>query len=374
MKSIYRNSLILLFALIFCILFIMRIKRIDGSELGVKVSWSGVNPQPLHSGLTLYCPLLTKIYVANIGQQRFVMNNQPSSEEKHAHGREKDEFIVRSVDNQDMTLSVEVLWRRDPSKVIHQQSICNVDNDELFTENVIRQPVRNLVKNHLTVMKAIDAYSGVMHVKAQQDITEEIKADPELVRSGVIIDGFLLEVKLDDAYTTPIKNRQVAIQEQTAYVEQTKAAEAKALKAKADAQADLNTQVVAAQRDKEIAILKAQQQQETIILQAEGDKQRVILAGEASKAAAENEAAAIVAKGTATATSAKLLYSAYESVGGRTFASIEIAKQMAQAYSGVKGFVPESMKINVLAESFQKGVGLVIDGATEPNLTSKPSR
>ncbi len=344
------------------VMFVVRLKHIDAHQRGVKVSWSGIVEEPVQPGVAIYCPFMTNLYIADVGQQRFVMNNLPASIEKAARGREKDEFIVRSSDNQDMTLSVEVLWHRDPLKVVEQQKFCNVENDELFTENILRQPVRNTVKNKLTEMKAIDAYSGSEHVKAQIDIELRLKHDPELVRNGCIIDSFLIEVRLDNDYTAPIKQRQVAIQEQLAYVEKTKAAEAKALQAKADAQADYNTQVVAAERDKQIAVTKAQQLNESAILAAEAAKQQVILEGEGKKASAENEAAAILAVGKAQAESSKLLYTAYESSGGKTFASIEIAKQMAVAYSGVKGFIPEKMTVNTFAESFQKGVGVVIGG------------
>lgn len=347
--------------LIIISLFVVRGKHIGANERGVKVSVSGLQQEALQPGLTFYCPALTSVFVADIGQQRFVMNNDSSANEKHATGREKDASVIKSSDNQDMTVSVEVLWHRDEKKVVHQQEIMPVDNDEAFAEKVLRQPIFTETKNHLTAMTAIAAYSGKEHVEAQAAIEKTLKELPEFAQKGVIIDRFLLEVKLDDAYTRPIKERQVAIQEQSAYVEKTKASEAKALQAKADAQADFNTQVVAAERDKQVAVTKAQQLSESAILAAEGEKQKVILAGEGAKEAAENEAAAILAKGKAEAEAAKLRYSAYDSVGGRTYASVQIAEQMAAAYSGVKGFIPEGMKINVLSESFQKGVGLIID-------------
>lgn len=363
MRKLAIGAIASLVVILLLLLFVVRFKHIDAHETGVYVGWSGLDPKPVYTGMAVYCPFKTSLYVANTGQQRFVMNNESSKVEKHALGREKDDFKIVSTDNQDMTVSVQVMWHRDPAKVPLQQSRGPVDKDELFVETVLRQPTQNAVKSVLTNMKAIEAYSGPEHMKAQLEIEKILRTHPELVELGVIIDSFLIEVKLDPEYTAPIKQRQVAIQEQLAYVEKIKAAEKKAEQAKADAQADFNTQVVAAERDKQVAVTKAQQLSESAILQAEGEKQKVILEGEAKKAAAENEAAAILAKGTAEAAAAKLLYASYDSVGGQTFARIKVAEQMAAAYSGVRGFIPEKMTISTFADSFQKGIGIVVDPA-----------
>lgn len=367
-------------ALVGCIMLILlisgfgvRYKHIDANERGVKVKQSGVDSDPVQPGLRFYCPFLTKMYVANVGQQRFVMNNESSTDDKVAHGRPKDEHVFRSSDNQDMHVTVAVQWHRDPTKVVEQQSLVgDVSNDDYFVEVVLRQPVMFQTKNALTVLKAIDAYSGPAHVKAQNDIFEALKTDSELQRKGCIVDTYLVEIALDDAYTQPIKDRQTAIQQTLAYNEQTIASNAKALKAKADAQADLNTVVVAADRDKQVAILHAEQEKQKTVLEAEASNQQVVLAAEAAKQqvvlaaegeklGAQNRADAILAVGQANAAAQKLQYSAYAAPGADVFAKIQIAKSMADAYAGVKGWIPEHMSINTVASDFQKSISLIVD-------------
>lgn len=349
---------------VFLFVFVIRFKKIDGNERGVKVGMSGVVQEPIEPGLRSYCPFTTNFVIANIGQQRFVMNNDPGTNEKVAQGRDNDENEIRSSDNQDMYVSIEILWYRDPSKVVVQHmQVGDVSNDAEFVEKVLRQPAFTYTKNALTVMKAIDAYSGQKHVEVQEQIKQALKNDPSLVEKGCVVQDFLLRVRLDGKYTEPIKNRQIAIQEQLALVEQTKAEDAKALRAKAAAQADYNTKVVEAERAKQVAILMAEQEQQRVVLAADAAKQQVVLAAQGEKEAGQNRAEAILAVGRANAEAAKLQYAAFSAPGAETFAKIEIAKSLANAYKGVQGWIPENMTINALGENFTKGVGVVVNPA-----------
>jgi len=340
--------------------FIVRFKHVDANERGVKVGINGLVEQPIQPGVSFYCPLTTKFFVANVGQQRFVMDNTPSNIEKVAQGREKDQQVFRSKDNQDMYVEVAVQWHRDPSKVVKQQSeVGNVENDEYFVETVLRQPVMTATKNTLTVLTAIEAYSGAEHVKAQEDILKALQENKTLQEKGCVVDSYIVEVKLDDAYTKPIKDRQTAMQQRLAYDEQKLAADSNALKAKAEAQADLNTQVVGAERDKQIAVLRAEQEKQKVVLVAQGEKE-----------AAQNRADAILAIGKANAEAERLKYSAYSTPGAETFAKLEMSKQLSVAYSGVKGYVPEKMTINTFSETFLSAV----NGLVAPPQVAAPTR
>lgn len=84
-------------------------------------------------------------------------------------------------------------------------------------------------------------------------------------------------------YSSLGEPRQVAMMREQRAVQEEKAAQAEALKAKAVAQADLNKAVVEAERDKQVAVLKAEAENEKVILQAEAEKQKVVLAAEAKK-------------------------------------------------------------------------------------------
>jgi len=359
------------------VLFFVRFKVIDGHERGVLVGMNGVSSTPLQPGIQWYVPITTALRIADVGQQRFVMNND-GSESAGAHkglqGRAKDELILKSKDNQNVHVSCALLWHRDPTKVCEQQKVIgNVDDDSSFSELVIRQPLLTIIKNNVTIIDALEAYSGEKHVALQKSIEAALKSSEcEYTSKGVIVDSFVLDIGFDNEFIKPIVERQIAIQQQTTYKQQQTAAEAKALVAKAEAQAAMNQQVVAAEGVKQVAILQAEQENQKVILQAkaaaqqvtlaaEAAKQQVVLAAEGEKQAAQNKADAVLAEGTAKAAAQKLQYSAYAAPGAEVYARIQIAESLAKAYSGVRGFIPEKMTLSTFSDSFQKGVGVMVN-------------
>lgn len=231
----------------------------------------------------------------------------------------------------------------------------------------------NIVKNQATLRTALEAYSGEGLVKLQQDILKDLQSDHEL-NAYIRIDSFVIEhIGLDAKYTSEIVARQVAVQERLKNIEQTKAAEAAADKAKALAQADYEKQIVEAKRDKEKGILSAEQaaQQKVlaaeadakqVALQAEAEKNRNVLIAQGEREAAENRAKAILALGQAEAEAKKLQLSAYAVPGADAFVKIQVATQMAEAFKNIKGYLPENMSVNLLSDQYTKGVNLLVSG------------
>lgn len=345
--------------------------RIKGNEVGVRETWSGVDGNIIQPSTTICFTPSTVIYHYDVASQVFVMNDGGNSES--GKGRDADSYLVQSKDQQDMHISLSVQWRLDPAKVIdiHKNYHAHTDNADqnIIEERLIRPYVMLIVKNHATKMNAIQAYSGEGLVQLQSEIqTDLVNSSSELRQQGVIVENFVIEkIVLDSKYVEQIKARQIAQMQQSRAVEETKAAEADALKAKAVAQADLNTQVVGAQRDKEIALLKAQQESEAktiaakaakeqMVLAAEGDAQRTKIQADAERAAAEARAASIVALGTAKAEEQRLLFSAYSANGVENFVRIEASKNLAVAFSGIKGYLPHDMKINLLTGDFNDAI------------------
>jgi regulator of protease activity HflC (stomatin/prohibitin superfamily) len=346
------------------------IHTVHGNEIGVKETWSGgVDPTPLQPKTYFLFPGYSqKVTNYDASATVFVMNNNPPEQEKVAVGRDADAYKVQSADNQDMTISSQTRWRIDPEKIIylHKQYRENIE------EKLIRGEVMKAIKNHATAMKAIDAYSGAGMVRLQQDIEKDLQ-EPEghLRSSGVIVENFTIEdILLDPAYVGEIKLRQVATQRQLRAVEETKAAEADALKAQAESKADLNRKVVEAERDKQVAVLKAEQEAKRVELAAAADASKVKIAALAEKEAAIAQAEAKRALGSAEAEATKLKLSAYAVPGADAFVEIEVAKSMAEAFKGIQGYLPSDMKINLLSQSFVESVkGLVRPTTVQVNTT-----
>lgn len=348
------------------------VETVGGNEVGVMETWSeGVITEPVLPK-TYFLFISEKLYKYDTSTQVFVMNDLPPSRgdtKDITRGRDMDAYLVQSAEGQNMHISLNLQWRLDPTKIvdIHKTVRSAVE------EKLIRPVIMRVVKDEATKRTAIEAYSGSGLVKLQQDIQSRlVEAKGELADRGVIVENFVIEgIRLDAKYISEITEKQVAVQRKLKADEQTKAAEAEALKAKAEAQADLQKQVVAAERDKQVGILGAEQKARQAVLAAEADKQKTVLAAEAEKqkqilVATGNRdaevlrAEAILAVGKSQAEASKLQYSAFETPGAKSYTTIKIAESLAIAHQNVKGYLPQDMTVFTLGNNFMEAVNRVV--------------
>lgn len=362
------------------------VETIRGNEMGVMEDWKlGVMPQALPTKMYFINRYTQSIYHYDMSSQIFVMNDMTHGEK--GKGRDKDAYLVQSSDRQDMHVNLNVRWRIDPTRLVSlhttYHAYMGTREEDILEEKLIRPAIMFIVKNHVTKMKAMDAYSGDGLVALQAGIEKEL-ANPEgdLRHQGIIVDNFVIEkIGLDPNYTLEIKASQIAQQKKIRADEETKAADAEALKAKAVAQSDLNRAVVEAERDKQVAILKAQQlaaaqveaakaSKEQTVLAAEASAQQVKLAANAEKEAAEARASAIKALGEANAAAKKLEFSSYSAPGAEIYAQIQIAQSMGNSFSGIQGYLPQGMNINLLSDNFLSAVRSVMSPTNRTTTTS----
>ena len=352
---------------------VVKVRTIDGDEMAVLEDWNGVRKEPIGPGTYFFVmnPLTdgqVSVYPYKTGMQLYVMNDKDNGEEI-AEGRIADAYVVQSSDQQDMRISMRMQWKRRPDKLVnlHMNSRKNVE------ENIIRTPFLNIVKNQATLRTALDAYSGPGLVSLQDDILKNLRTSKELNDYIEVVEFVIEHIGLNKEYTDQIVARQVAVQERLKNIEQTKAAEAAAEKAKAVAQADYEKTLVEARRDKEKGILdaeriaqqnvlRAEADAKQVALQAEAEKNRNVLIAQGEREAAENRAEAILALGQAEAEAKKLQLSAYAVPGADAFVKIEVAKSFATGVQNVKGYLPEKMSVNLLADQFEKGVNILVNG------------
>jgi regulator of protease activity HflC (stomatin/prohibitin superfamily) len=365
------------------------ITPIHGNEVGVKETWfHGVEKDPLLPYTYFVLPW-ERVTPYTTSVRVFVMNDKSTNRGTDAQvdvGRENDVYAVSSKDNQEMKMSLQVLWRLDPTKVVDLHKTVGHDN---IADKILRPILLRVVKDNATTREAINAYSGEGLVKLQQDIEKSLNDETgELRQHGVIIDNFVIEhLGLDPDFLREITLRQVATQKKLRADAEEKAAQADALKAKAVARADYEKQVVEAERDKAVKVLAAEATNEQSILAAEAEAKKVTLAAEADakkvalsaeaeakkvvisaqakKDAGELEAAGILAVGKATAEAEKLKFSAYGATGAEVYARIEVAKSLAMAFGNIKGYLPENMQIITLGDNFLKSVENVVSAGTK---------
>jgi len=382
------NQLIIICTLVVTILMTLisfEFVTIKGNELGVKETWSGgVSDEILQPKTHVVSRWTTDIIKYDASSQVFVMNDKGNLDESGV-GRTKDAYLVQSAEGQDMKISLNLRWRLDPAKLvsIHKTVRQNME------EKIIRPVVMRVVKDEATRKRAIDAYSGEGLVELQSNIQNALSGSgegKELSERGIIVENFVIEhIELDPKYIEEIKGKQIATQKTLRAAEEQKAADAEALVAKAKAQVDYNTKLVAqqllatnmviqAQADNERVIIAARAQQQQLQIEAEGQKQKLTLEAEGKKAAMLEEAEGILALGKAKAESQELLLKAYAVPGSDNWVKTQIAESTAKAFSGIRGYIPEKMTINTFADNFAKAVD-VATGNTVVNIpTSTPNQ
>jgi len=363
MKKVTFVAVAIVFAIVTIIaVSLISFKTVEGGSLGVKETWGqGVVNEVLQpKNYPLW--FTEKIYTYDA---RLLVYELP-------------DYTIKSSDNQEMTIRSKVQWRRDPSKLVQHHRMFKQNAEQ----NAINPAMIGAILRHATEYKALDAYSGDGLNRMQKDIGEDLMSNQELKNDGILIESYIIEYNhLKPEYLEMINTRQLALLKQSAAIEQQKAAEAQALVAKAEAQQNLNKAVVEAQRDKEVMILAAQAQQEKQILAAKGQQQQLTIEAEGAKAKliAEAEgkkqamlatAEGTLAMGKAEAAAKRAMLEAYAVQGSEAWVRTEVAKSLASAFSNIKGYIPEKMSLNVLADSFNKAVDV---GTGHPVITQPAS-
>lgn len=354
------TKLVVVFVILVLAIFLLgsliQFKTIVGDEVAVKETWSqGVIDEVFPAKTYILFPAFTQtLYPYKISQQVYVMNDE---NEPVADGRTKDSYLVQSADQQDMRISLAIQWRRDPLRIVelHKTVGRNIE------EAVLRPELQRIVKDEATIRTALQAYSGEGLVNLQNAILAKLRdTHGELYKRGVIVDNFVIQhIGLDPTYIKEITERQVAIQARLKNIEQTKAAQAAAEKAKAEAQANYEKMVVEANRDKMVGVLSAEKTAQQMVLAAEAQKKQTVLAAEGEKDSGELRAKAIVAVGNAEAEAIKMKMLAYSGAGAENFVKMEVAKSLSDAYKNITGYLPSDMNIMLLSDKYTGAVNLL---------------
>ncbi len=380
-------AIIALFFIVITAFFAVKIRTVEGNEVGVLESYDGVSPEPLLPKTYFFIPGFGKtLYTYPTSGRVFVMNEKSAKEEMFAEGRRSDALEINSLDNQKVRFHLIVTWRIDPAHVValHKSYRDNIE------ERLIRPEIVKSVGTRATVQQAIDLYSGPKLNQLRQDVETELKsANGKLSTSGIIVDSFVFE-KPDfpnKAYVDAIEARQLAIITESQAREQQKANVALAEAAKAKALTEQNEELVKAETAKQRGILEQQAvsqkaiiaaeanaknaittqtaESEKVVLAAKAEAARNVAISEAQKQAEINRAVGIAEVGRATAESNKLLLSSYAVPGSDLYTRIQVAQSLAQSFGNVKGYLPQNVTYNTVAESFDKGVSLLVAPATK---------
>lgn len=349
-------GILLLIASVVCFMM-FEVTTVKGNQAGIKETWNNgvINEVLPPKTYFLFPGFMQEIYTYDMSAQVTQM----------------DDFRVQSQEGQDLKIDAKLQWRRDHMKLVNQHKTVRDQIDQ----KVILPVMQRIIKDKSTAKKAIEQYSGDGLVALQAEIQRTLAAaEGELAEKGILVENFvIIHIDLDPKYIEEIKGKQIATQRQLRAVEEQKAADAEALVVKAKAQADAFKQVVEAERDAKVTVVNAQAanektilaakaDQQKAVLAAEGDKQRQVLAAEGKKSEAEG----ILAMGKAEAEAQKLKLAAYAVPGADAFVRVEISKNMGAAFQGIRGFLPQDMRISVLSSDFEKAIDAVSGNTVVP--------
>lgn len=376
------------------VLSTFRFTEVKGSQYAVLETWTGgVQEEPLPPKTYIFNRWTTTPYLYDMTGQIFVMNDKANS--SYGEGRAYDILEVKSADNQKVHFSITLRWHRDFNKLVEMHKTYR----DQIEERLIRPEIIKTVMTNATVKPALDLYSG-KSLEALRDSVDKILKDPNgaLTRAGVVVDAFIIDATNfpDKQYVESIEARQRAIIDESRAKEEEKANTAKAAAAKAAALKLQYEQVVAAETRKMTAVLQqeAESEQATIkakadalnaitlqeaeskkiVLQAKADADKQVALSEAAKEAEINRAAGIEAVGKATAEAQRLQLTAYSVPGSDLFAKIEMSRSLAQAFSNVKGWLPQGVNYNTVAKDFESSVSLLLGGNNTPAPAAKPAK
>jgi regulator of protease activity HflC (stomatin/prohibitin superfamily) len=371
-----------LVGLIAVFLFGVKIRTVEGNEIGVKETWSeGVLPEPLPPKTYVMFPGFNQtIYTYTTSGRVFAMNDKSETEEPFAEGRRSDALMVNSLDNQRVSFHVTITWRIDPAHVValHKNYRDNIE------ERLIRPEVVNAVGIRATLQNAIDLSSGPKLNELRVVVTQELRSPTgKLAQSGVIVERFVIEKsKLNPEYEKVIESRQLAIAQESQAREQKKANESIAEAARAAALKQQYEQVVAAETAAKQQVISQQAASDkatieakanalntvttqeaaakVVVINAKAEADRQVAISEATKQAEINRAVGIEAVGRAEAEAQKLRLQAYAVPGADAFVRVEVSKQLASAFQNVKGYLPANVNYTTVGKDFDGAVNALV--------------
>lgn len=274
----------------------------------------GVQEILLGNGRHFYMPIFSKPYVYNVGTDNFIMGD---SQYYTNSGTNTVDFPALTIkcggrgQEQPATFSITLQYQLDPLKLtkLHKRA------QSQYRDRIIKPALTNIIKSLTVTQHVLDFYTGEGYNRLQASIEARIKSDSVLSELGIVVNTFVIDqIDLDDDYEKEIQGRQLATQKKLRADEETKAAQAMALKAEAEANANKLQRIVAAEADMAEKILAAKAAAEQKRLDASADRFRK-----------EQDAKGLRAQGLAQAAVDKARkISRYQGISGARQAAVEI--------------------------------------------------
>ncbi len=211
---------------------------------------------PRTAGTHIVVPVLQTVTIYPISQQEYTMSG--TSNEGARTGN--DAVRARTVDGQEVSLDITVLYAIDPTKanIVHTRWPVG------YQDNFIRPTVRGFVRDTISQYRAVDIY-GEQRTAVETNI-QDLLAIRMAEEGFTLSDVLVRDITFSDQFSQSIENAQIAQQE---------AERARLVVQQRQQEAEQARAVAAGERD--AAITRAEGEAQAIVLRAEAEAQALEL-------------------------------------------------------------------------------------------------
>ncbi len=214
---------------------------------------------PRTSGTHIVVPVLQTITIYPISQQEYTMSG--STNEGARTGN--DAVRARTVDGQEVSLDITVLYSIDPTKanIVHTRWPVG------YQDNFVRPTVRGFVRDTISQYRAVDIY-GEQRSAVETNIQDLLAA--RMATEGFILSDVLVrDITFSEQFSASIENAQIAQQEAEQARLRVQQREQEAAQARAVAQGEADAVVTRAEGEAQAIVLRAQAEAEALQLVSE---------------------------------------------------------------------------------------------------------
>ena len=224
----------------------------------------GIRPEPLQAGLHWVWPMAERAVIYPIYWQTYTMANRPFENETPV----ADAIVTRTLDSQQVTMDVSIIYRIDPAKVVGLHVLWQ----NRFKDELLRPNVRAILRREVA-QYTVDEVNSNQRTKLEQELDQSLKAVAR--DNGLIVKEVLLRnIAFTPEYASSVERKQVALQGE-------KMKEHEAQQIVNLAQGEARRIQLIAQAEANAVRIKAEAAAAARLIQAEAEKQALNLVAEA---------------------------------------------------------------------------------------------
>lgn len=205
-----------------------------------------------------------------------------------------------------------------------------------YEDVILRRTIVEVVNRIARPKNALEIYSGVGYNQFVKEVEDALISHEVFRERGILIENLIVnDVSLNPAYEAEIEAKQLAIQKALREKEERRAAEEGALRAKAQAETEVQTRTQKAEAAKQERIKAAEAEKQEQVLRAQGEQEANIAKATGTLAIGKAEAEVDMLKREAL----------YGGSAGALRAKVEVQKYQAEQLKGIlegfKGFMTD---------------------------------